>query len=147
MAVVGLLSGAGLALLGAPSPITLGVLAALLSFVPNVGPILSLVPAALAGLTVGPTTGLYVVVLYLAVQTVESYLVTPLIQQRAVTLPPAIVIVVQLAFGAAFGLLGLLFATPLAGGGEGAGAAAVDRGRARDAEPDAKGGRAPPEAC
>ena len=114
MAVVGLLSGAGLALLGVPSPITLGVLAALLSFVPNVGPILSLVPAALAGLTVGPTTGLYVVVLYLAVQTVESYLVTPLIQQRAVTLPPAIVIVVQLAFGAAFGLLGLLFATPLA---------------------------------
>ena len=114
MAVVGLLSGAGLALLGVPSPITLGVLAALLSFVPNVGPVLSLVPAALAGLTVGPTTALYVVVLYLAVQTVESYLVTPLIQQRAVTLPPAIVIVVQLAFGAAFGLLGLLFATPLA---------------------------------
>ena len=114
MAVVGLLSGVGLALLGVPSPITLGVLAALLSFVPNVGPVLSLVPAALAGLTVGPTTALYVVVLYLAVQTVESYLVTPLIQQRAVTLPPAIVIVVQLAFGAAFGLLGLLFATPLA---------------------------------
>jgi len=114
MAVVGLLSGTGLALLGVPSPITLGVLAALLSFVPNVGPILSLMPAVLAGLTVGPTTALYTVALYLAVQTVESYLVTPLIQQRAVTLPPAIVIVVQLAFGAAFGLLGLLFATPLA---------------------------------
>jgi len=114
MAVVGLLSGIGLALLGVPSPITLGVLAALLSFVPNVGPILSLVPAMLAALTVGPTTALYTLGLYLAVQTVESYLVTPLIQQRAVTLPPAIVIVAQLAAGAAFGLLGLLFATPLA---------------------------------
>ena len=114
MAIVGLLSGAGLALLGVPSPITLGALAALLSFVPNVGPVLSLVPAALAALTVGPDVALYTVVLYLAVQTVESHVVTPLIQQRAVTLPPAIVIVVQLAFGAAFGLLGLLFATPLA---------------------------------
>jgi len=114
MAVVGLLTGIGLALLGVPSPITLGVLAALLSFVPNVGPILSLVPAVLAGLTVGPSTALYTVGLFLAVQTIESYLVTPLIQQRAVTLPPAFVIVVQLAFGAAFGLLGLLFATPLA---------------------------------
>ena len=114
MAIVGLLSGIGLAALGVPSPITLGTLAALLSFVPNVGPVLSLVPAALAGLTVGTDVALYTVVLYLAVQTVESYVVTPLIQQRAVTLPPAIVIVVQLAFGAAFGLLGLLFATPLA---------------------------------
>lgn len=114
MAVVGLLSGLGLWVLGVPSPITLGTLAGLLSFIPNVGPILSLVPAALAGLTVGPSVALYAIVLYLAVQIVESYLVTPLIQQRVVTLPPAIVIVVQLASGAAFGLLGLLFATPMA---------------------------------
>ncbi len=114
MAVVGVLSGLGLWALGVPSPITLGALAGFLSFIPNVGPVLALVPAALAGLTVDATTALYVIVLYLGVQTVESYLITPLIQQRAVTLPPAVVIVVQLAFGAAFGLLGLLFATPLA---------------------------------
>lgn len=113
MAVVGVLTGLGLLLLGVPSALTLGALAALLSFVPNVGPVLALVPALLAALSVGPDTALYALALYLAVQVVESYAITPLIQQRAITLPPAFVIVAQLAFGAAFGLLGLLFATPL----------------------------------
>ena len=57
---------------------------------------------------------LYVALLYVAIQTVESYAITPLIQQKAVTLPPALIIFVQLLFGAAFGFLGLLLATPLA---------------------------------
>ena len=114
MALVGVLSGIGLLALGVPSAFTLGTIAALLSFVPNIGPIAATVPAVLAGLTVSPDTALYVIALYLAVQVIESYLITPLIQQRVVALPPATVIVVQLAFGALFGMLGLLFATPIA---------------------------------
>lgn len=114
MAVVGVLTWLGLWALGVPSAGTLGALAALLSFVPNIGPILSALPAVLLGFGEGATTALYVVALYASVQTVESYVITPLIQQRVVALPPAIVIVVQLAFGSALGLLGLLFATPLA---------------------------------
>ena len=114
MLVVGVLTWLGLALLGIPSAGTLGLLAGLLSFVPNIGPILSAVPSVLVGLGQGADTALYVIALYVIVQTVESYLVTPLIQQRVVALPPATVIVMQLAFGTMLGLLGLLFATPLA---------------------------------
>ena len=54
------------------------------------------------------------VLLYTALQTVESYLITPLIQRQAVRLPPALILTVQLAMGMALGLLGLLLATPLA---------------------------------
>lgn len=50
---------------------------------------------------------------YLAVQTVESYVITPLIQQERVSLPPALVISVQLLLGVLFGILGLALATPL----------------------------------
>ena len=114
MAVVGILTWLGLLLLGVPSAGTLGALSAILSFIPNIGPILSAIPAILLGLSQEPTVALYVFGLYVLVQTVESYIVTPLIQQRVVSLPPAIVIVVQLALGTALGLLGLLFATPLA---------------------------------
>jgi len=114
MLVVGVLTWLGLMLLGVPSAGTLGALSALLSFVPNIGPIVSAIPAILLGLGQSPTIALYVVGLYALVQTVESYVVTPLIQQRVVALPPASIIVVQLAFGTALGLLGLLFATPLA---------------------------------
>lgn len=113
MAVVGLLTWLGLVLLEVPLALTLAILAALLSFVPNLGPILSAVPAVLVGLSQSPTTALYVVGLYLAVQTVESYLITPLIQRQAVLLPPALVLAMQLVFGLLFGFLGLLLATPL----------------------------------
>ena len=114
MLVVGLLTWFGLLALGIPSAGTLGLIAGLLSFVPNIGPVVSAVPAVLVGFVEGSGAALWVTGLYVAVQVVESYVVTPLIQQHVVALPPASVIVVQLAFGAAFGLLGLLFATPLA---------------------------------
>lgn len=113
MAVVGILTWLGLVLLQVPLAMTLAILAALLSFVPNVGPILSAIPAALVGLAQSPTTALYVVGLYVAVQTIESYLITPLIQREAVLLAPALVLTMQLAFGLLFGFLGLLVATPL----------------------------------
>jgi len=113
MSVVGLLTWSGLWALDIPAAATLAVLAGGLSFVPNIGPIVSAFPAILVGLSISPSTALSVVVLYVSIQLVESYLLTPMIQQKLVSLPAALVIVVQLAFGALFGLLGVLFATPL----------------------------------
>jgi predicted PurR-regulated permease PerM len=114
MTVVTALTWIGLLLLGLPAALTLAVLAGLLAFIPNIGPVLALIPAVLTGLNQSPVTALYVLILYTVVQLIESYLITPLIQRRAVTLPPAFVIIVQLIMGVAFGFLGLLFATPLA---------------------------------
>ena len=113
MAVVGLLTWLALLALGVPLAATLALLAGLLSFIPNIGPILSAIPAVLIGAAVAPTTGLYVVLLYIAVQVVETYLITPLIQRRTINLPPATVLIMQIAFTALYGFLGLLLATPL----------------------------------
>ncbi len=71
-------------------------------------------PALLIALGQGSDSAVYVAVLYLAVQSVESYTVTPLIQQRTVSLPPALTIVAQLLMGVFAGALGLAMATPLA---------------------------------
>ncbi len=114
MAVVGLLTWFGLLLLGIQSAAALAFIAGLLSFVPNIGPVLSAVPALIVGLAQGPMTMVYVGLLYTAVQTVESYAITPMIQQKVITLPPALVIFAQLFLGVAFGFMGLLLATPLA---------------------------------
>ncbi len=114
MAVVGVLTWLGLVLLGVPLALTLALLAALLTFIPNIGPVLAAVPAVLLALLEGPTQALYVVLLYLAVQTVESYLITPIVQQRTVSLPPALTITAQVLLGVLAGALGLLLATPLA---------------------------------
>jgi predicted PurR-regulated permease PerM len=113
MLVVSVSSYTGLLLLDIPLPLSLAVLAGLLTFVPNIGPILSAVPPVLLGYIQSPSAALYVFILYLAIQSVESYLITPLIQQREVSLPPVLTLTSQLFFASLFGFLGLLLATPL----------------------------------
>lgn len=112
MTVVGILTTAGLWAVGAPLPLGLGVVAGILSFVPILGPIVSAVPAILVTLPEGFRLALWVVAVFIAVQTVETYLVSPLVQRRAVYLPPALLIVGQVVMGVLFGVLGVLLATP-----------------------------------
>jgi predicted PurR-regulated permease PerM len=78
MAVIGVLTALGLWLLGIDLALVLGVIAALLSFIPNFGPIASVIPAALIALATGPDKALYVLLPYAAVQTLESYLLIPI---------------------------------------------------------------------
>jgi predicted PurR-regulated permease PerM len=113
MTVVGLVIALGLWLLGVPLAGTLGVIAGLFEFVPNIGPILSGVPAVLLAITVSPTHIVYVLVLYVAVQTFEGYFLTPMVMKRAVDLPPALTILAQLVGTLTAGWLGLLLATPV----------------------------------
>lgn len=114
MFVVGVLTWLGLWMIGVPLAPVLGLIAAILAFIPNIGPILAAVPAVLLGFSEGQTTALLVVGVYVAVQALESYVITPLIQQDQVSLPPAVIIAAQLLMGSLFGILGLALATPLA---------------------------------
>jgi len=113
MVIVGILTWLGLFLLGVEMAATLAVLAALLTFVPNFGPIISAVPAVLLALMQGPLIALWVVLLYISIQTIESFVITPAIQYRALSLPPALVLVAQLAASVWAGVWGLVLATPL----------------------------------
>ena len=113
MFVVGSLTVIGLFILGIPLALILGLLTALLAFVPLIGPITSVFPAALIGLLNSPLTAVYVVLLYIVVQMLEGHVITPLIQKQAVSLPPALLIVSQLLMAVLFGLIGILFSTPL----------------------------------
>lgn len=114
MLVVGVLTALGLGVLGMPAVAALALFAGLVTFIPNLGPVVSMVPALLlAFFNGGPTQALYVLLLYLAVQTLESAAVSPVVQQRLIALPPALVLVGQLVIGGFTGLLGLTLATPI----------------------------------
>ena len=113
MIFIGLLTWIGLSILGVPLAFTLGLIAGLLSFIPNFGPIFSAVPAILLGFIDSPIKALYVLILFIIVQIIESNVVTPMIERRTVELPPALTIVAQLALGVLIGGLGLVLATPL----------------------------------
>ena len=113
MLIIGVFTAIGLAVLNIPLAITLGIIAAILTFVPNIGPVISAIPAILIGLIQGPTKAIYVILLYIAIQWIESYLITPMIQQRTVSMAPALLISVQILVGVWLGLFGLFLATPL----------------------------------
>jgi predicted PurR-regulated permease PerM len=89
------------------------VVAACLTFIPNIGPLLAAVPQFLLALNVGTSTAMYVIVLNIVLQAVESYLITPIVQRRQVTLPPILTIAAQLVMGAVAGVVGIMMAAPL----------------------------------
>lgn len=113
MAIVGFCFAVGLAILGVPMPIELGIFAGLVTFVPNLGGIAAVIPALLLASNESSSTVVGVLVLYLLIQFAESYFITPLVQQKQLQLPPAIVILAQVVSGLLFGLWGIMFATPL----------------------------------
>ena len=113
MTINGFLTFLGLWFLGVPFAIPLGIIAGLMSFIPNIGPLIASVPAILIALSQSPAQALYIIILYLAVQNLDGFLISPLIQQRAVSVPPVLVIASQLLLAVMFGFLGLLLAVPL----------------------------------
>ncbi|HMS41407.1 MAG TPA: AI-2E family transporter [Pyrinomonadaceae bacterium] len=113
MLFIGILTWIGLSILGVPLALTLGLIAGLLSFIPNFGPIFSAVPAILLAFIDSPIKALYVLGLFIIVQIIESNIVTPFIERRTVELPPALTIIAQIALGVLLGGLGLVLATPL----------------------------------
>lgn len=113
MLIIGILTAIGLWVFNIPMPVTLGIFAAILTFVPNLGPVISAVPAVLFGLVISPIKGLWIVALYVGIQTLESYFITPQIQKRAVSIPPALLISAQILMGVLLGIFGIILATPM----------------------------------
>lgn len=113
MFVVTLLTTVGLWILGIPLAITLGVIAGLLSFIPNLGPLLAQIPALLIAYTQGTEYVLYVFILYNSIQLIESNLLLPLIQHHMVWIPPALILLSQVLLGIVAGIFGVILAVPL----------------------------------
>ncbi len=113
MLIIGTLWAIALFIIGVPFALLLGIFAAVVSFVPYIGPLLSLVPPVLIALANDPILAVWVVAAYLVIQGVESYILQPIIMSRAVALHPAVVIFAILIMGTLFGLLGILLAVPL----------------------------------
>lgn len=98
---------------GVPMAALLGLLTGILAFLPNIGAIMSGVLIVLVGFSVGVDTGLWAILVYVLVQTIDGYLIVPYVARRTVDLAPAMVLGAQLLFGALFGILGLALADPI----------------------------------
>ncbi|MEX2535257.1 MAG: AI-2E family transporter [Trueperaceae bacterium] len=113
MLITGVLTGIGLVIVGVPLALALAFFVGLMEFIPFIGPILGFIPIVMMAATQGGSALLWVLILYLGVQQLEGNLLTPLIQQQAVALPPALTIAGVFLGGSLFGLLGAILGTPL----------------------------------
>lgn len=113
MLAVGLVTWIGLAIIGIPGSFILGIQAGLLAFIPTVGAIIAGVVVVLASLASGWIPALSALVLFLGVHTMESYVLTPILQRQALDIPPATLFAFQILLGVVFGIWGLALALPL----------------------------------
>jgi predicted PurR-regulated permease PerM len=113
MGLVGALSGVGLYLIGVPSPLALALIAAVTEFIPYLGPWLGALPALVIASSQGTDVLLWTAALYLAIQQLEAYVISPLLARRLVSVPPAVGLFAVVAFGLTFGPFGVILAFPL----------------------------------
>lgn len=115
MLFIGILSYVGLTLLGLSLALPQAVLAGLLTFIPNIGPALSVVPPIMIALLEDPWKVWAVIILYFVIQQVEGSLLTPWVMARQVALLPAVTLLAQVLFAVSLqlGFLGLFLALPL----------------------------------
>jgi predicted PurR-regulated permease PerM len=108
------MSFTGLSILQVNLVLAHALLAGLLNFIPNIGPTISVVFPLIVALQDAPWKAIAVIILYIVIQQVESYWVTPAVMAQQVSLLPAFTLIAQIFFASFFGFLGLLLALPLA---------------------------------
>ncbi len=113
MAVEGIATGIALAIGGVPMAMLLGIIAGILAFIPNIGAIVTGVLMVAVGFSAGVDTGYWAIGTYLVVQTIDGYVIVPMVAKRTVDLPPALTLGAQILASALFGILGLALADPM----------------------------------
>jgi len=118
MSAIGVATGVTYSLLGLPSALLLGLIAALAEAVPIVGPLLGAIPAVLVAATISPELALAVAGIYLVLQLIEGNVLVPLVMRNTAGISPFLVILSVLIGGAVGGFVGALLAVPIAAAGE-----------------------------
>ncbi|MDJ0901127.1 MAG: AI-2E family transporter [Xenococcus sp. MO_188.B8] len=113
MGVIAILSFIGLSILKIPLALAQAILAGILTFIPNLGPFLSVLSPMAIALLDAPWKSLAVLIFYALIQQIEGNLLTPFVMEKQVSLLPAIALLAQIFFATFFGFLGLFLALPL----------------------------------
>ena len=112
-AIVGTLASIGLAILGLPFWLVVGMVAGIFNMIPMIGPWIGAIPGVIIALTTRDfSTALWVVAIMAGVQQIDNHFISPVVMQRTVKLHPAVVMLTLLAGGTLGGFFGLLLAVP-----------------------------------
>lgn len=113
MAFEGVLTWIILSLLGVPMALLLGIIDAILAFIPNIGSFITGILMTAVGFSAGVDTGIAALIAWFVIQTFDGYVVIPMVARRTVDLPPALTLSAQILASTLFGVLGLALADPM----------------------------------
>jgi predicted PurR-regulated permease PerM len=113
MLILGSTVFGGLRMIGIPNAMVLAVFTAVMTFIPNLGPLIAFIPIALTAMTVGVSELAWVGIFYIIIQTLEGFFITPMIHRKVITLPPVLILATQVLLFQLAGFLGVLLAVPL----------------------------------
>jgi predicted PurR-regulated permease PerM len=114
MVIIGALAALAVWIIGVPSPLALGLIAAIGEFIPYLGPIIAAIPAILVALTKSPEAALWTLLAYLIIHQIEGQILAPLIQRHMVAIPPAVMLLGIVTITYLFGAVAIIFAAPIA---------------------------------
>ena len=113
MSIVGAMVWIGLEIIGVPSAAALGLTIGVANFIPLVGPFIGAIPGLVIAFSAVPDMFLYALLVYVVAQQIEGNVLTPMVQNMAVSIPPALLIFALAALGSLFGFIGVVLAAPL----------------------------------
>jgi len=111
--IIGIFTFIGLTILKVSYALPLSIIAALFEIVPNIGPIISAIPAVLVTLAISPGLALATVILFIVIHQVENILVVPNVMKRVVGLSPVVTIAALMVGGELMGIGGALLSIPV----------------------------------
>ncbi len=112
--IVFIINTIGFSIIGLNAPLMFGLFCGITNLIPYLGPYIGGIPAVLIGLSQSTLTGLLVLILIVIVQTLEGMFLQPIIMSKKMNLSPITIIIMLLIFGAFFGIIGMILATPIA---------------------------------
>lgn len=112
MLIIAIMSMIGFLIAGIKFGFFFGILTGILCFIPYLGPVLSLIGPVLVSLIDNPIKVIWVLIIYVITQTIESYFLTPMIMKRQVDLPPVVTILAVVGMGSLLGVIGIALAVP-----------------------------------
>ena len=96
-----------------PSAAALGLLAGLSEFIPYIGPTAAMIPALGLAATEGTGPVIGALATYAIVRLIQTNFITPYVQNRVISIPPAITVFAIIGIGVIFGVFGLFFSAAL----------------------------------
>lgn len=108
-----ILDSVGFIIIGLDSAILLGIICGITDLIPYVGPYIGGIVAVLVGFTESKFLGIITLIIVFVVQSIENYVLQPIIMSKSIKISPILVIISLLLFGRIFGIVGMIFATPI----------------------------------